>query len=68
MKEGVLCTLSANFACGKNNFYRKASLWEENCPNFFFFFVWAGKTEVFFWVIYPTLGPLAQSAVERLEK
>jgi hypothetical protein len=38
----------------------KASLWAENCPNFFFFFVWAGtlwalvtspkgagKTEVF---------------------
>jgi hypothetical protein len=34
--------------------YSKASLWAENCPNFFFFFVWAGtspkgagKTEVF---------------------
>jgi hypothetical protein len=28
--------------------YRKASLWAENCPNFFFFlFGPAGKTEVF---------------------
>jgi hypothetical protein len=40
--------------------YRKASLWAENCPNFFFFlFGPAGKTtarESFFREIYPTLG------------
>jgi hypothetical protein len=37
---------------------RKASLWAENCPNFFFFFCLGRpeKTSVFFWEIYPTLG------------
>jgi hypothetical protein len=53
LKEGLR---QKKIPCGSNlNYdYRKAALWAKNCPNFFFFFVWAGtspkgagKTEVF---------------------